>query len=136
VNLNEIVVVVLCLTVVAVLAVVFALIASRRPINLHLQECRNCGAQNHNGKKHGYGCGFALAVPRSDRASLPGSRGKSRQMTVKRDGKSELKQPSPNGNHMNLYSFVSYQTTEPSPLPAWYRASDMITGLTLVKVNR
>jgi len=59
-NHSEIVLAVLLLSVFVAVPVVLALIANRLPINLSLQECPNCGAQNHKDKEHCYCCGFGF----------------------------------------------------------------------------
>jgi len=66
-NLGEIVMVVLILTIVSIIPfVVIGFLSRRRPtINSSLQECPHCGAQNHKAKEHCYCCGFGFIPPPS-----------------------------------------------------------------------
>lgn len=67
-NLGEIVIVVVFLTVIGVVPIVVMGIASRRrpTINSSLKECPDCGAYNPNATEQCYCCGFGFILPQSD----------------------------------------------------------------------
>ncbi len=67
-NLSEVVMLALFLTIFIVVLIVFAQIGSRRQatINPSLRECPHCGADNYKTKERCYCCGFGFVLPQSD----------------------------------------------------------------------
>lgn len=86
-NLSEIVMLLLFLTVFVVVPVIFIQYGSRRKnsITSSLNECPQCGAQNHKAKERCYCCGYEFIPSKS------GATGPALIQRVKRadDGKSK-----------------------------------------------
>lgn len=67
-NFSEIVMVLVFLTVFVVVPVIFIQCGSRRKnsITSSLNECPQCGAQNHKAKERCYCCGYGFISSKSD----------------------------------------------------------------------
>lgn len=69
-TLTDLAMLLLFLAVFVFVSLLFIQGGRRRPANPELQECPECGAQNHKGKERCYCCSHQLVSPQPDEPNL------------------------------------------------------------------